>query len=260
MQTSRLLSFSSNSPSFGSFSSTVDLAAIAARVVEEFRDQEDTPQPSDSPLTNNEDNDDESEFAFDCPSHVCSQPLATADEIFFNGQIRPLNPYGSNAPEKSQPTPRRRRPALRKLMSEELRDHPTAVSDSSAEAEEDLNGVPPETYCVWTPKQPSSEDDDLKGLCSSPSQSKIKSNSAGFSKRWKLRNLLYVRSNSEGNEKLVFPAPVKKSDEKEEEEEEASSKVVAGEETKRQTNLPYRKDMIGILRNVNGLSRHLRPF
>ncbi|XP_010444131.1 PREDICTED: uncharacterized protein LOC104726877 [Camelina sativa] len=269
MQTSRLLSFSSNSPSFGSFSSTVDLAAIAARVVEEFRDQEDTPQPSDSPRRN-EDDDDESEFAFDCPSHVCSQPLVTADEIFFNGQIRPLNPYGSNAPAKYQPTPRRRRPALRKLMSEELRD-PMAASNSSSEAEEDLNGVPPETYCVWTPpKQPSSgeDGDDLKGLSSSPSQSKIKSNSAGFSKRWKLRNLLYVRSSSEGNEKLVFPAPVKKSDEKEEEEEEeeASSKVVAGEEgrereeTKRQTTSPYRKDMIGILRNVNGLSRHLRPF
>ncbi|XP_010483990.1 PREDICTED: probable membrane-associated kinase regulator 1 [Camelina sativa] len=266
MQTSRLLSFSSNSPSFGSFSSTVDLAAIAARVVEEFRDQEDTPRPSDSPEDNEDD--DNSEFAFDCPSHVCSQPLATADEIFFNGQIRPLNPYGSNAPAKSQPTPRHRRPALRKLMSEELRD-PTAASNSSSEAEEDLNGVPPETYCVWTPKQPSSGDDgdDLKGLSSSPSQSKIKSNSAGFSKRWKLRNLLYVRSSSEGNEKLVFPAPVKKIDEKEEEEEEeVSSKVVAGEggrereETKRQTNLPYRKDMIGILRNVNGLSRHLRPF
>lgn len=274
MQTSRLLSFSSNSPSFGSFSSAVDLAAIAARVVEEFRDQEEQTR-SDSPQRN--DDDDDSEFAFDCPRHVCAQPLATADEIFCNGQIRPLNPYGNgigNAPVESQPTnksvtlPRRHRPALRKLMSED-RD-PT--SNSSSEAEEDLTGVPPETYCVWKPKQSNFGDDELRGLSSSPSQSKIKSNSAGFSKRWKLRNLLYVRSSSEGNEKLVFPAPVKKSDEiisdhrEREEEEEAPSKVAGEEETKereetkRQTYVPYRKDMIGILKNVNGLSRHLRPF
>ncbi|EOA13847.1 hypothetical protein CARUB_v10026950mg [Capsella rubella] len=272
MQTSRLLSFSSNSPSSGSFSSAVDLSAIAARVVEEFRDQEEQTPLSDSPRLNVNDDDDEPEFAFDCPSQVCSQPLATADEIFCNGQIRPLTPYGcvaGNAPVESQPTmPRRRRPALRKLMSEE-RD--PAASNSSSEGEEDLNGVPPETYCVWTPKQPSSGEEDLRGLSSSPSQSKIKSNSAGFSKRWKLRNLLYVRSRSEGNEKLVFPAPVKKSDGEDnssdhKEEEEASSKVVDGEEgreteeTKRQTYVSYRKDMVGILRNVNGLSRHLRPF
>ncbi|VVB17796.1 unnamed protein product [Arabis nemorensis] len=263
MQKSRLLSFSSNSPSFGSFSTAVDLAAIAARVVEEFREQE----PQSDP---HRDDDDEFEFAFDCPSRRYSHPIATADEIFCNGQIRPLNPYGGgigNAPGESKPTqqPRRHRPALRILMSED-RD-PT--SNSTSEAEEDLTGVPPETYCVWKPKK--SSDDDLQGLSSSPSQSKIKSNSAGFSKRWKLRNILYARSSSEGgNEKLVFPAPVKKTDEetisdqREEEEKTASSKEEErgreSEETKRQSFVPYRKDMIGILKNVNGLSRHLRPF
>ncbi|CAA7035020.1 unnamed protein product [Microthlaspi erraticum] len=272
MQTSRLLSFSSNSPSFDRFSPAVDLAAIAARVVEEFRDDE--PPQSES----HRDDDDDFEFAFDCPSRRCSHPIATADQIFSNGQIRPLNPYGfgiRNAPVdgkggESQTTPsspkntlpRRHRPALRKLMSED-RD-PTSNSCSEA----DLIGVPPEIYCVWTPKQ-SNGDDDLKGLSSSPSQNKIKSNSAGFSKRWKLRNLLYARSSSEGNEKLVFPAPVNKSDEaisEKTEEEKPPSKEKAGEEgkeseeAKRQSFVPYGKDMIGILKNVNGLSRHLRPF
>ncbi|KAL1203919.1 hypothetical protein V5N11_011763 [Cardamine amara subsp. amara] len=273
MQTSRLLSFSSNSPSFGSFSSTVDLAAIAARVVEEFRDQE---TQSDYLHRNVDDDEHDSDFAFDCPSHMCSQPLATADEIFFNGQIRPLNPYASgiqNAPvEESEPTkitlPRHHRPALRKLMSED-RD-PT--SNSSSEAEEDLTGVPPESYCVWKPKQSNvSGDDNLQRLSSSTSHNKIKSNSAGFSKRWKLRNLLYVRSSSEGNEKLVFPAPVKNNDESIDPDQEATLKKDGDggkeeeeekerEETKRQSFVPYRKDMIGILKNVNGLSRHLRPF
>uniref|UniRef100_A0A1J3IK43 Uncharacterized protein n=1 Tax=Noccaea caerulescens TaxID=107243 RepID=A0A1J3IK43_NOCCA len=274
MQTSRLLSFSSNSPSFDRFSSAVDLTAIAARVVEEFRDQE--------PQSDSHREDDDFEFAFDCPSRRCSHPIATADQIFSNGQIRPLNPYGvgiRNAPVdgkagESQTTPsppkntlpRRHRPALRKLMSED-RD-PTSNSCSEA----DLIGIPPEIYCVWTPKQSNgggvSGDDDLKGLSSSPSQHKIKSNSAGFSKRWKLRNLLYARSSSEGNEKLVFPAPVNKSDEaisKKREEEKPPSKEAGeeekeSEEAKRQSFVPYRKDMIGVLKNVNGLSRHLRPF
>ncbi|CAN6983519.1 unnamed protein product [Brassica oleracea var. botrytis] len=271
MQTSRLLSLSSNSPSFGSFSSAVDLASIAARVVEEFRDQE---QRSDSHRDNNDDDDDNNfEFAFDCPSRRCSHPVATADEIFCNGQIRPSNPYSggtenppvdgkSGGESQPSPSPRRRRPALRKLMSEE-RD-PTSNS-SSEETDDDLSGVPPETYCVWTPKH--SRDEDLQRLSSSPSHSKIKSHSAGFSKRWKLRNLLYVRSSSEGNDKLVFPAPVKKGDEtasSDQEEQLSKSKVVVGEEekeseeTKRQPFVPYRKDMMGIIKNVNGLSRHLR--
>ncbi|CAN8251849.1 unnamed protein product [Cochlearia groenlandica] len=268
MQTNRLLSFSSTSPSFNSFSSAVDLASIAARVVDEFRDQN---ERSDSHR-----DDDDYEFAFDCPNRRCSHPIATADEIFCNGQIRPSNPYGG----KSQSTPylstsppintlpRRRRPALRKLMSE---DRDPSSNSSSEDAEEDLIGVSPEIYCVWKPKKSNGGgDEDLRGLSSSPSHSKIKSNSAGFSKRWKLRNLLYARSSSEGNDKLVFPAPVKKSDEtvadhvgeeekppsKEEEEEERRE----SEETKRQSYVSYRKDMIGILKNVNGLSRHLRPF
>ncbi|KAG2326963.1 hypothetical protein Bca4012_035870 [Brassica carinata] len=266
MQTSRLLSLSSNSPSFGSFSSAVDLAAIAARVVEEFRDQEE--QRPDSPRRDNNDNDDDNnfEFAFDCPNRRCSPPIATADEIFCNGQIRPSNPYGGGTGiSGGESQPRRRRPALRKLMSEERET--TSNSSSSEEAGDDLTGVPPESYCVWTPKH--SRDDDLRRLSSSPSRSKIKSHSAGFSKRWKLRNLLYARSSSEGNDKLVFPAPVKKGDEtaSSDQEEEMSKVVVGGEEggkeseeTKRQPFVPYRKDMGGILKNVNGLSRHLRPF
>ncbi|CAF1716560.1 BnaC09g50940D [Brassica napus] len=245
MQTSRLLSYSPNSPSFDSFSSAVDLAAIAARVVQELRDQE-------QQFEFHRDDDHDFEFAFDCPSRRCSHPIATADEIFYNGKIRPLNPYGGgtvNAPVSPPKStlPRRHRPALRKLMSEE-RD---TTSDSSSEAEEDLTGISPEIYCVWTPK---GGDDDLQELLSSPSPSKIKSNSVGFSKRWKLRNLLYARSSSEGNGETKCDIH--------REEEEPSSKVVGGgsEETKRQPFVPFNKDMMGILKNVNGLSRHLRPF
>ncbi|KAK7373245.1 hypothetical protein VNO80_06644 [Phaseolus coccineus] len=61
-------------------------------------------------------------------------------------------------------------------------------SESSSEADE-LEGVPAETYCVWTPN--------------SPRKCK-KSNSTGSSsKKWKLLDLLR-RSNSEGKESFLF--------------------------------------------------------
>ncbi|XP_010546029.1 PREDICTED: uncharacterized protein LOC104818236 [Tarenaya hassleriana] len=264
MQTSRLLS---HSPSFGSSSAGVDLAAIAVRVVEEFRGHE---LQSDSHA-------DEFEFAFAC-DHRHSDPIATADEIFCNGQIRPSNPYalltcsavGAGSPtdakaeDGSSPpiTLRRRRPPLRKLMSEERDSAPTATcSPKSSEADEDLIGVSPDTYCVWTPKYPTG-DERLHEQSSSPSQGEIKSSNGGISKRWKLRSLLYARSTSDGKEKFVIMTPVKKTERSNAGEEKPSpldgkcdgenSYCERSEEPKRRAYVPYRKDMVGILRNAYG--------
>ncbi|XP_010550655.1 PREDICTED: uncharacterized protein LOC104821458 [Tarenaya hassleriana] len=277
MHTSRLFSRSPGSPSFRNFSTTVDLAAIAARVVEELRDQE--PQ-SDFHA-------DDFEFAFDC-DHRRSDPIATADEIFCNGQIRPLNPYAlfsssSAAGDSSQvaakgedgsvpPTNiRHRRPPLRKLMREE---QDSSCSPTTSDADEDLIGVSPESYCVWTPKRPTEEEsriDRLHEQLSSPSQREIKSSNGGSSKRWKLRSiLLYAKRTSDGKEKFVIVTPVKNT-EKSTGREEKSPPPIAGkcegerngkrsEDSKRRGYVPSRKDMVGILRNVNGISRHLRPF
>jgi len=66
---------------------------------------------------------------------------------------------------------------------------PAPPSESSSSEADDLEGVPAETFCVWTPN--------------SPRKCK-KSNSTGScSKKWKLLDLLR-RSNSEGKESFLF--------------------------------------------------------
>ncbi|XP_038893499.1 uncharacterized protein LOC120082410 [Benincasa hispida] len=223
------------SPSFSSYSSG-RFAEIAARVVEEFRKESDPdpdifnwkpdvasslqhgPEPEEfnqapqvqdgngeTETVGDEIADDEFEFAV-----VPREPqevTISAEDIFYNGQIRPIYPVfntnlllsgaivdknNSNVDDedddgkllkKSKPK-RVHRPSLGKLMSEERETN----SCSSSEAEE-LDGVLPGTYCVWSPKE-------------SLERCK-KSNSMGSSKRWKLRDLLY-RSNSDGKETFVF--------------------------------------------------------
>ncbi|GAY47389.1 hypothetical protein CUMW_104210 [Citrus unshiu] len=247
---SPVLSLSPSSPSFSSYSSA-NLAEIAARVVEEFRQQE--PEDSEDIFDINwererqqeedrrgssldddvvlfsqqkheeeeeEEEEEEFEFAVVCnKKQECSS--ITADEIFFNGQIKPLYPlfnrdlllynYDQNnaaapspAPAASPTTtttttgrPSNRLP-LGKLMSEE-RETSVSCSCSSSEAD-DLDNLTPGTYCVWTPK-PSKESQ-------SPGRSCKKSHSTGSnSKRWKFRDLLY-RSNSDGKDTFVFFTPL----------------------------------------------------
>lgn len=290
-QASPLLSLSPSSPSFNTYSS-VNLAEIAARVVEEFRLQDSDSEfeswshlQSDLLLNHdlNEDvldedgnnEDDDFEFAFVC-REPDSSPIS-ADEIFYNGQIRPIYPYplftsdfggssdstaitattSSKSPKSSFRSP------LRKLLSEDR--EPSASSCSSSEADE-LDGVAPESYCVWTPKRTEADD---QGRCK-------KSNSTGSSKRWKLRDLLH-RSNSDGKETFVFLTPSKKNG-----AEEAKAAAIASERVKvnvkdhlyhvksncrrlnegdkRRSFLPYRQDLVGLFSNVNGLSRNLHPF
>ncbi|XP_057952014.1 uncharacterized protein LOC131146423 [Malania oleifera] len=201
MQGSPLLSLS---PSFNSYSSA-RLAEIAARVVEECAlepdsdfeifDSETGDVSAEKQVDDGED--DDFEFAF-----VCREPESSpisADEIFFNGQIRPLYPiFNGNLllNEDQSEDSKHRKPSptrlpLRKLMSED-RDPP---SSSSSEADE-LEGVPAGTYCVWTP---GSASESSRRSCK-------KSNSTGSSKRWKFRDLLY-RSNSDGKDTFIFLTP-----------------------------------------------------
>lgn len=317
MQAGPLLSLS---PSFNSYSSTGKLAEIAARVVNEFRQEnvdngccafdpwethenspatqfgksafESNPDEQRAAEHHEDEDEDEFEFAFVCRDSS-SSPIS-ADDIFCNGQIRPVYPVfdrsllqqndvvleasrDSKAPTATTtptPTPTRRRQPLRKLMFEEERD--SMASCSSSEADE-LDGLPPETFCVWTPK--AAAEASPRGSCK-------KSNSTGSSKRWKFRQLLR-RSNSEGKDMFVFLTPTKKAPQK------ASSggdvKVagkgsalqgvsVAGdgavaheahahyvksrassvgkEDEKKKSLLP----LVGLFANVNGLGKSLHPF
>ncbi|RWR82008.1 histone-lysine N-methyltransferase SETD1B [Cinnamomum micranthum f. kanehirae] len=296
------------SPSFSSYSSH-QLAEIAAKVIREIKFVEEeeeeaaqNPTMSDSvPSAENEcadgvgagDDEDDFEFTF-----VCQDPDGspiTADEVFSNGQIRPIYPIfnrdlileheydeksGNHAPSIRLP--------LRQLLIEG-REPDTLSSSSSASSEsETLEGVPAGTYCVWTPRStPPATPNGCK-----------KSNSTGSSKRWRFRDLLH-RSSSDGKETFVFlsTAAIKRGEKEKEKEKEKGSKEktkssssssaaassssssssakgkafsahemhyvknrAMRESDRHRSYLPYRKDIVGFFANVNGLSKSLHPF
>lgn len=299
MQAGPLLSLS---PSFNSYSSTGKLAEIAARVVNEFRhenvdngcgfdpwgvDDENSAatQFQESTLKSNphekirpegDDRGDEDEFEF---AFVCREPSLSpisADEIFYNGQIKPIYPLfnrdlllGNDAPRNdvvsrdSKPTPTtttttttRRRQPLRKLMFEEERE--STASCSSSEADE-LDGLSPGTFCVWTPKT-SAE--------ASPERSCKKSNSTGSSKRWKFRQFL-SRSNSEGKDVFVFLTPSKKAEKGSSGDNKVAGKITKAKEAgdsmgAHKASAHYVKnkedDKKTLLPLVGFLGKNLHPF
>ncbi|EEF52000.1 uncharacterized protein LOC8289005 [Ricinus communis] len=282
---SRLITQSPSSPSFNSYSSG-KLAEIAARVVQEFsndhsqdhdnifswqQEYEENKNHKEKDEAQEQGQEDEDEFEF---AIVCREPVESpisADDIFYNGQIRPIYPLfntkllldkedqesskSKNTTTATTTTTKPNRLPLRKLFSEERESSTTTSSCSSSEADE-LENVPAESYCVWTPK---------KDVCK-------KSSSTGSSKRWKFRDLLYNRSNSDGingNDAFVL---FKNSERRLEnankqgkgihavEKNYVKTKSVVKEGDKRQSFLPYRQDLVGLFSNVNGLSRNLHPF
>ncbi|ERN06668.1 uncharacterized protein LOC18434868 [Amborella trichopoda] len=154
---------------------------------------------------------DDEDFEFAAPNFEFAaldfEPKS-ADELFFNGQIKPffgreISPAIFPATESldSGETQKPARFPLRDLFSEETRassvsqedrpssangiispesDVPVQVSNSKVSETSDLEGLSPETYCVWAPHKTG------------------KSSSAGSSRRWRLRDLLH-RSGSEGS-------------------------------------------------------------
>ncbi|KAK8516131.1 hypothetical protein V6N12_013538 [Hibiscus sabdariffa] len=201
MQARSLISAASpSSPSFTTHSSG-RLAEIAARVVDEEED-------------------DDFEFAIVCRDPEVSP--VSADEIFYDGQIRPIYPvFNTNllknsidqiqTPASNSKPPRSHRLPLRELMNED-----------GERTDDELDRVTPGTYCVWTPK-------------AAPTSAKIDTGSGPSSKRWKLKELLYTSGGDAVNR-----------DGK------------AGD--MRRSLLPNRQDLAGIFSNINGLSRSLHPF
>ncbi|CAN4088276.1 unnamed protein product [Withania somnifera] len=297
--------YSPQSPSFNSYSNK-NLADIANRVVEEFKAENGTDEDlfiddhgdlscfetgrmfnheksdenkeeNHEEEQSNAEDDDEFEFSFVKESEI--SPIA-ADDIFCNGQIRPIYPLFNtdmlldnedfrNASsysnlnstlEEASERPKSIRLPLRKLFLEEEREANSSCSSSEAD---DLEGIPEGTYCMWRPKA----EEKSAGSCK-------KNNSTGSSKRWKFRDLLY-RSNSDGKDTFVFLTPsFKKKDNKAKQTttDNASKGVPAVEGSpamhyvkngggeKRKTYLPYRQDVVGFFANMNGLSRNVQPL
>ncbi|KAL2539536.1 Protein of unknown function (DUF1645) [Abeliophyllum distichum] len=268
------------SPSFNSYSN-YNIAEIAARVVEEFRADNTSEEFYDEFCIENKENsstqkvevdeeaansgsleiedknDDDFDFAFVAKETEFSSPIS-ADEIFYNGQIRPVFPIykrgillgNINIENENKNTenlgstraPKIRVP-LRKLFIEERE---TTSSSSSSETDE-LDNLPPGTYCVWKPK-----------AAEAARQCK-KSSSAGSSKRWKFRDLLH-RSNSDGRKDgFVFLNPSNRERERENDKTEKEEETPAVAASARKGD-ERRRDVVRFFAIVNGLSRNLHPF
>jgi len=152
---------------------------------------------------------------------------------------------------------------------------------ASAGADEELEGVPPESYCLWAPG----------GGQAPPSPRRCrKSGSTGSVLRWRrISDRLVGRSHSDGKEKFVFltaaaagpepPPPPLPPGHKEEEEGGGgggTNKVRdgggaanqlryygrggGGSGSRRRSYLPYKQELVGLFANVSGLRRSYHPF
>ncbi|KAE9587399.1 hypothetical protein Lal_00004614 [Lupinus albus] len=231
-----------------SYSSSETLAEIAARVIEELRwdphhsifDGEE-PWENGGSVNDNDTNknDDEFDFSF-VPREPNTSPVS-ADDIFSNGQIKPVFPIfgrtlndtvspinNTNQHEQGDEKKRRRIP-LRKLMLEEQE---TSSFSSSTDESVDLEDVTEGNYCVWTPQSVGVKD------------RKKKISSTGFvSKRWKLRNLVL---GSEGKEKVSKRTNTVANNSSGDFSDRALVKAVKdGEQIKIKSFLPYMHGLIG---------------
>ncbi|GER54823.1 hypothetical protein STAS_32454 [Striga asiatica] len=198
-----------------------------------------------------EEEEEEEEFSFVCGGANTS-PIA-AEDIFVDGQIRPVYPLfnrdlffsGENLLD-SLPT----RPPVKKIFVETNED-----GGQKAPSSPDRKAV-----------------EVLRDVCR-------KSNSTGFSKIWRFKDFL-GRSNSDGRDAFVFlnsghEAAAAKGEENKAPKGKAKkgktaslsahevylrSKAKDGER-RRSSYLPYRPELMGFFTNVNGgLTKNIHPF
>lgn len=236
---------------------------------------EETEAAVDNHSVNEEEEEDEDEeeeeFSFMCGGANTS-PIA-AEDAFINGQIKTVYPLfnrdllfsGEDSGGLHENLPMR--PPVKKVFVETREANGQA--SSSTEESEKASGPPRD----WS---------DRKAMEASPEICK-KSNSTGFSKIWRFKDLL-GRSNSDGRDAFVFlnngEHPATKGEEKSEKEAavKVSGKVKKGKtaslsaheaylkskakgEERRRSYLPYRPELMGFFTNVNGgLTKNVHPF
>lgn len=174
---------------------------------------------------------------------------------------------------------------LRDLLLRDRNDHPPppTYSSSSDDEEDDLDTIPSEIYCPWTPERSAAEMSPSGG-CRKSKSTGSSSTSSWSGRRWRIRDLL-KRSRSDGKQSLQFmdpshstnsrdepsssPSPkttvVKKKKEKEKEKVSAHERFylrnkAMKEEDKRRSYLPYKQDLVGLFSNVSRFSKTFPPF
>ncbi|KAJ8451636.1 hypothetical protein Cgig2_018270 [Carnegiea gigantea] len=243
---------------------------LQSQIAEEF-DKTLTLQEAQTDDDEDEDEDEESvssDFEFSFAGAGDTSSPVSAEEIFQNGQIRPIFPF--NVDDKFDEATTSYGPPVRKLFVQ-----------SSPESDDIAEGP----YCAWS----SSEKSAAKAPAPAPEMSR-KSNSTGFSKLWRFRDLL-VRSHSDGKDAFVFLTTGKgeekstdmasekkvkrekirverkecatttlrgetKNNKKEKGKEKSAYEVFYGKREKKtgkgKSYLPYKQDLVGFFTNVNG--------
>ncbi|CAN7122992.1 unnamed protein product [Brassica rapa subsp. narinosa] len=188
----------------------------------------------------------------------------TADEAFEGGQIRPVYPFFNRnllfEPEAEESL----RSPLKKVFVE--REEATTTTTTATEESEPIG-----PYCSWSGRTVEE---------ASPKTCR-KSNSTGFSKLWRFRDLV-LRSKSDGKDAFVFlsngsssqsspstaaaaakPSGVKRAEKAKMKTKSAHERLymrnrAIREEGKRRSYLPYKH--VGFFTNVNGLTRNVHPY
>lgn len=259
-----------NSSTSFSFSGEAELEATSKQEI--FLVHHDSPQrisAIDFPSQDQEeDSDDNLEDEFEFPSVIRDSTVAVHYPIYpVFGRPHISSPA---SPELDTPV----RLPLRKLLVQERNSSIGSTSSSSSTAEMiDMEGVPAESYCLWTPGS----------APQSPARCH-KSGSTGSLVKWKkISDLVLGRSQSDGKEKFVFLSA--KGNTKQEKKEKEKKKGKGGKVTtevdtitahrifygnksgvgngvagRRKSFLPYKQDLVGLFASVNGISRSHHPF
>uniref|UniRef100_A0ACD5VL97 Uncharacterized protein n=1 Tax=Avena sativa TaxID=4498 RepID=A0ACD5VL97_AVESA len=223
-----------------------------------------------APVSGDDQSDDEFEFSFG--SQEPATVGAAADELFADGRIRAFYPvFGRVFEDRRAPAAPEPRP-LRRLFLEDARNSSVGSTSSSSSSvatdSVDLDGLSPDSYCVWTPG---------RSAASSPARSPRKSGSTGSLSGWRrVSQLLIGRSHSDGRDKFGFlsapPSPAREQQPKGKPTGRKSKAATvantvaashrmfygggkASPGASRRTFLPYRQDLVGLFSTPKGITR-----
>lgn len=247
---------------------------------------ENLPEPLSPAVEAEDEDEDGDEFSFPVPPVAADACIVPVYPIFG----RPPSPQRE---EEEEPETATLRVPLGRLLLEEREFRAREPDGRSASAQawqdeddasggggggagdEDLQGVPAESYCLWAPGGQSPAP-------ASPRRCR-KSGSTGSVLRWRrISDRLVGRSHSDGKEKFVFltavPDPLRPPSRSNKEVDEGGGDgdgeagSVAhqlryygrgrggGGGSRRRSYLPYKQELVGLFANVSGLRRSYHPF
>ncbi|KAF1861602.1 hypothetical protein Lal_00025985 [Lupinus albus] len=226
-----------------------------------LRVQDDNKDDQNHEQEEEEEEEEEEEFTFMFTSPDGS-PIS-ADDVFENGQIRPVFPvFDQNIlfTDGNDGASGIRSP-IKKVFVHKIDNSPLSTAAESSKSGPELPTTA-DSYCEWTPK------------------SAVKSNSTGFSKLWRFKEHM-LRSNSDGKDTFVLiqPAAAKAEKARSGEVRNVVVKKVKGKTTsssaheknyvmyrakkeneKHKSYLPYKQDLFGFFANANGFTRNVHPY